>query len=66
MTDKVNLIDIIPNCAKLKLIYRGSVSNFSAQEFHKKCDKIKPTITLVKSNKNDKIFGGFTDLDWEV
>ena len=49
---------------ELKLLYRGSESNFEAGIFHSKCDKIKGTLTLVKNNKGF-IFGGFTSESWE-
>ena len=35
-----------------------------SKEFHKFCDNKGPTLTLIKINKN-KIFGGFTTLDWK-
>jgi len=50
--------------AKFKLVYRGSRDGFTASAFHSKCDKIKPSVTLIQSNTNNKIFGGFTDSDW--
>ena len=33
-------------------------------DFHKYCDNIGPTLTLVKTSKN-QIFGGFTSLNWK-
>jgi len=51
---------------KFKLIYRGSRDGFTSDVFHKKCDAFKPTLTIVQSSIKDKIFGGFTDLDWTI
>jgi len=50
---------------RFKLIYRGTRDGFSASAFHSKCDKFKPTVSIIQSN-NNKIFGGFTDQDWTV
>ena len=34
-----------------------------SEDFHKLCDNKGPTLIIVKTDKN-KIFGGFTPLDW--
>lgn len=34
-----------------------------AEDFHKKCDKKGPTITLIKSERG-RLFGGFTMVSW--
>ena len=46
-----------------KLVYRATRDGDSAEEFHQKCDKIGPNITIVKTIDNNK-FGGFTQLNW--
>jgi hypothetical protein len=51
---------------RFKLLYRGTRDGFTAAAFHKKTDKVKPTITICQSNVGNKIFGGFTDTDWTV
>jgi hypothetical protein len=49
---------------KFKLLYRGTRDGFAQDKFQAKVKKIKPTLTLIKSNY-DKIFGGFVeDQDW--
>lgn len=48
---------------ELKLLYRASVNGFGAKNFHQCCDNKGPTIIIIKSNHN-RIFGGFTDIDW--
>ena len=46
-----------------KLIYRGSKDGFTAVVFHSKCDKMGPTLIIIKS-EFELIFGGYTDIDW--
>ena len=46
------------------LVYRASEDGDKAADFHKKCDKIGPNITLIKTKKG-YIFGGFTFKNWE-
>lgn len=50
----------------LQLIHRGSVHGFSAKAFHANCDAKGSTLTLVKSTNYQRVFGGFTDIDWEA
>ena len=46
------------------LAYRATEDGDTASDFHKKCDKIGPNITLIKTKKG-YIFGGFTFKNWE-
>ena len=48
---------------KFELILRMSENGTKSEDFHKYCDNKGPTLTLVKTTKN-KIFGGFTPLNW--
>ena len=41
-----------------------SKNGTQSQDFHIYCDDKGPTLILVKTTKN-KIFGGFTPLDWK-
>ena len=45
-----------------RCIYRASQDGWKGPDFHKKCDGLKPTVTLIKVG--DYIFGGYTDQDW--
>ena len=36
----------------------------NSKDFHQYCDKKEPTLTIVKTTEN-KIFGGFTPLQWD-
>jgi hypothetical protein len=48
---------------KWKLIFRASKENFSAYQFHQKCDNQGPTIVIAKSS-NGNIYGGYNSLSW--
>jgi hypothetical protein len=37
------------NIKKMSLLFRASENNFSANEFHKKCDTYADTITLIET-----------------
>ena len=46
------------------LVYRASEDGDKAIDFHNKCDKIGPNVTIIKTKKG-YIFGGFTVKNWE-
>ena len=52
---------------KLQLLYKGSQDGFGANIFHKKCNNVTPTISVIKSEYGNKgkIFGGYTAATWE-
>ncbi len=45
------------------LIYRGTRDGFSAPDFHRRCDKIKSTLTVVRTTDGD-VFGGYARKPW--
>ena len=47
-----------------KLIYRASTHGDSVKIFHKKCDNINDTLTVIKT-KEGLVFGGFCNVCWE-
>ena len=49
---------------ELKKLYQATVDGGDASIFHKKCDNIPNTLTLIKSSENRR-FGGFTSEYWE-
>jgi len=49
---------------KLELLYRGSRDGFAAANFHQKCDGKGPTWTVIKSQNQVNIFGGYTQDSW--
>ena len=46
------------------LKYRASRDGFDSNDFHKKCDGIRNTLTVIKATSGN-IFGGFTEKAWE-
>ena len=48
---------------KFELIFKMSVNGYKGSDFHTFCNNKRPTLILIKSSGN-KIFGGFTPLDW--
>ena len=52
------------NQIKSELIFKMSECGSNWEKFHEKCDNKGPTLVLIKTTKN-KIFGGFTPLDWK-
>ena len=47
----------------IELLYRGTRDGESSNNFHSKCDKQGPTVTLCQSDKG-YIFGGFCSIPW--
>ena len=47
----------------MKLLYQASVDGFESINFHNKCDYKGYTVILIVTETN-KIFGGFTELEW--
>ena len=52
------------NSIQFELLFKMSINGNSAYDFHKYCDNMGPTLILIKTTK-DKIFGGFTPLNWK-
>ncbi len=48
---------------KYNLLYLASRDGYDTEYFHKRCDGKAFTVTLVITEEN-KIFGGFTELEW--
>lgn len=49
---------------QLKKLYQATIDGEDSSIFHKKCDNIPNTLTLIRSAKNRR-FGGFTSECWE-
>ena len=45
-----------------KLLYCASRNGWSASNFHRRCDKKGPTVTVIESDNH--IFGGYTEKNW--
>jgi hypothetical protein len=50
---------------KWTLLYRGTRDGFEAKDFHLKCDKKSPTLTIIKAKDSGFIFGGYTEAEWD-
>ena len=48
---------------QLKLCYQGSQDGFRSEKFKEKCYDNGEILMIIKSG-NNKIFGGFTDIEW--
>ena len=51
--------EILPN-----LLFKASVNGDNSQDFHKKCDYMGATITIVQSETGRR-FGGYTSICWD-
>lgn len=51
--------------AKFKLLYRGTRDGMDVNSFHKKCDDVEHTLTIIRSNYG-KICGGYSDQKWNL
>jgi len=59
------LVDLceFPIDQKWELKYRGTRDGLKAADFHKRCDGIANTLTVVKATTGN-IFGGYTEQAW--
>jgi hypothetical protein len=48
-----------------KLLYRATKDGNSASSFHKNCDNISGTLTVIKTSKGMR-FGGYTESTWNT
>ena len=51
------------NSIETELIFKMSENGSNGSDFHRYCDNKGPTLILIKT-KNNRIFGGFTPLNW--
>jgi len=49
---------------KFELLMRGTRDGFTSHAFHEKCDIKGPTLIVIKSSEHQRIFGGYTNIDW--
>ncbi len=60
----IDLCEFSPN-DKWSLLYRGTRDGFGSDVFHSKCDNHSNTLTIIKANGSEFIFGGFTTVSWD-
>ena len=63
-------LDLIRLCGfsnqdNFRLIYRATEDGFNSHDFHKKCDYVANTLTIVKVKDSHYIFGGYTQVPWD-
>jgi hypothetical protein len=70
-TEDFNLLKTwIPKGSKFqpKLVYRGSRDGLNGATFHKKCDGLKNTVSIIKAKFNgaskSSLLGGYLDVAW--
>jgi len=61
---KLKTLINLPQNQTLKMIDQESKDGFSSNKFHAKCNGVLGTLTVIKSNSSEKIFGGYTQDDW--
>jgi hypothetical protein len=57
------LLNITQN-QTFNMIYQATRDGFNSNIFHSKCDGVLGTLTVIKSNSNSNIFGGYTQANW--
>jgi hypothetical protein len=51
------------NVRRFSLLFRASENKFSVSDFHKVCDEIPHTLTIIETEYG-KVIGGYTPLPW--
>jgi hypothetical protein len=49
---------------KFNLLLRGRRDGFTPQDFHRLCDNKGPTVTIIKTQGNGKLIGGYNPISW--
>ena len=49
----------------MQLLFRASEHNFKIDKFHEKCDNIKDTFVLIRTNFG-KTIGAYTHYEWKT
>ena len=49
---------------EFKLAYRGSRDGYLSSDFHRKCDNIGPTLSLIRTS-HGKTLGGYSRASWD-
>ena len=55
--------DIIDIEQEMEMIYNGSIDGFTSTDFHRKCDNMGPTISIIQT-EHGNIFGGYSSISW--
>jgi hypothetical protein len=58
------LTGLLSNVKGVRMLYRASRDSFKSEAFRRMCGNKGCTLTLVLSNEQRMIFGGYTDIPW--
>ena len=58
------LVTTFKEWSSSKKLYDSSIDKNTARYFHKNCDGIRNTVTLIHSKENGHIIGGFAAVAW--
>jgi len=48
---------------RFDLIFRATRDGWDSTDFHRLCDRVDPTVTVLRNN-HDRLLGGYTPLSW--
>lgn len=47
-----------------QLLYKATIDGFKPKDFHRQCNRKKPTVTIYRDSTTCYLFGGFTRAEW--
>jgi len=57
------IIEWLGKEVRFDLIFRATRDGWEGTDFHRLCDKVGPTVTVLRNNQ-DRLIGGYTPLSW--
>ncbi|GES96352.1 carbohydrate-binding module family 13 protein [Rhizophagus clarus] len=63
--DKLDITNELTSYYEFKLIFRGSLNEFSIREFHEMCDHKPHTVIIAKVENSNEILGGYNPVEWK-
>lgn len=55
-----------PRFLTLKLLFRASEHGYRSSAFHDRCDNIKNTVVIIRTNDDKLFLGGYTSIPWSI
>ncbi len=62
---RLEITDKLTSLYEFKLLFRGSRDGLTSFKFHRICDNISPTVTIVKVKNSNEILGGYNPIGWK-
>ncbi|GES83238.1 carbohydrate-binding module family 13 protein [Rhizophagus clarus] len=62
--NRLEITDELNSPYEYKLLFRGSRDGFTTDRFHRICDDIRRTVTIVKVIGSNEILGGYNPIGW--